>query len=246
MTKSSIFVFTAISLLLASNAFGFTTTVAQTSGPNSDGFANGNIVGPQGVSMATWNLTTTTRTTDFENDAVQGGTDGLQYVMINTVENSTDFNAVRFFVDPIDPTDEVQITISQSPYTNSDTWNGGEIESSEFFLTWTGIAGSARVHDPLNQLNVVDGQTYTSPLQVSFNSNRARNDEDQWLIELPPNANIAETRWVSTAPQVGSSLTREWITFAADVTSSVVPEPSASVLMAIASLMLMGFSRKAG
>lgn len=244
MTKLLLIVFAAISPLVASSAFGFTTTVTQTNGPNANSFANGEIVSPQGVSMATWNLTTTTRTTDFDNDAVQGGANGLQYVMINSIEESIDFNVVRFFVAPNNPADEVQITISQSPYNNSDTWNGGEFESSQFFLNWTELYGLARVHDPLNQLNLVDGQSYTAPLEVKFNSNRARNDDDQWLIELPAGANDAETRWSTAAPQEDSSLTREWVTFAANVTSAVVPEPSSSVLLALASLTLMGLGRK--
>jgi len=242
MTKRILSILSALSLIAASSAFGF-TTVTQTNGADADAYANGQILSPQGVGLADWQLTTTTSSTDFANDAIQGGADGLQYVTINTVNNSTDSNAIGFLVNPIDPTDDVQITVSQSLYNNSDTWNGGDNEGSGFFLTWTGGSGLATVNDPMNQLNLSDGQSLASSTQVTFNTTRVRNNADAWSIELPTNANDVEARWASANPQAGSSLTREWISFAANVTSAV-PEPSSSVLLALASLILMGAARR--
>lgn len=226
---------------------GFMTEVVSVGTNSSDSYANGIIQDDNGMVTGNWGLSTTVSDTDFLNDGLQGGPNGLQYVMLNEVGGSTDSNRVTFSVTPSFANYHSNITISQSPYHDLTTWNGGDADISRFYLTWNDTAGAISISDPSNQLgSVVDGQVISqSPQLIQFTNNRVFNSNDRWSIKLPPSAASAELEWSSSNPSAGSTLTREWVTFEADVQPAVaVPEPQSSIAMFFTSMAAICLIRR--
>lgn len=246
-TKLLATIFAVAVATFATASYGFTVDVSAVGTNSSDAYANGTVVDQVGSIMGNWSLTTTVANTDFLNDAVQGGPNGVQYVMINSVGASTDSNRIRFDVTPTDPLHHSNITVSQSPYHDLTTWNGGDSDTSRFYLTWNDTVGSITISDPNNQLaTVADGQTIAdSPALIQFASNRVFNSNDNWSINLPPAARSAELEWSSANPSPGSTLTREWVTFNSDVKAAVaVPEPASCIMLFFGWVSTIGFLRR--
>ena len=207
---------------------GLFPTITSRNGMNVDSFAMGGYVSisPNGTmgnqNLGNWMLNTSVSNSDFVNDGLQVGPDGVQYTMRNDQLASTDVNQITFTT--VLPEGMPQISISQSPYNGVETlWNGGQFESSRMQLFWGG-GESATVMDPDNQLLVDDNSSIQSGMAISFN-NQVYNDEDSWRVDLPVGVESVRVDWSSDAPVGNSDLTREWVTF--NVTQMPVPEPSA-------------------
>jgi hypothetical protein len=230
---------------MAATSSGFTTVLDMRNGTENDFVATGRIVDSANSNsvLASWALTSTVSATDFSNDAVQVGTSGLQYTMLNETPASADSNMLRFRVYPTMENYGGGIVVSQSPYLSATSWNGGNEEIAQFELSWPGDSGLATVSDPDNQLaGLADGDQITSGTVVSFSSDRIRNDVDSWRISLPFAATEAHLDWSSANPNTNSTLTREWVNFNANV--GVVPEPSTLALVSLALLFSLGFVRR--
>ena len=106
---------------MVSSVFGLDAIVDETGGPETDGYAIGRFV-DGGTELATWSLDTSVSTTDFVNDAIEGGPSGLQYVMLNQTQASTDSNSVVFTANSA-TSDQLGISIMQSPYNSTPSWN---------------------------------------------------------------------------------------------------------------------------
>ncbi len=244
ITKSRFFsvqtaLFIAISMLGTASAVQLDATVTQASGPEADSYALGELFLPGGGLAATWNLQTSVSQTDFSNDAIQGGTEGIQYVSLNEVRGSEDSNLITFTVNPV-ASGEIGISIAQSPYFDQEgTWNGGNEETAQFAIFWSG-GGLATVADPDGQLALNDGAGISSGANVMFSNDRAFNVNDSWGIDLPSGVEQVSLRWSSVDPAANSDLTREWVTF--NVTQTV-PEPTAGALFSMA-LLSLGFLRR--
>ncbi len=206
-----------------------------------------------GPAVALWDLRATVENTDFDNALVQGGTEGIQYVMNNSVFNSQETNIITFNVNPIDqanPMDDVIPTISltQSPYNNTTTWNGGNIpgDISQFRMSWEG-GGTATIRDADDQLDGLDHNTVVpSGTWVRFTDYQLRNSEDSWRITLPQGVSQVRLNWNSSNPMEASDLTHEWITFNANFSPdpNALPEPDSATLLALGSLAALGLLRR--
>ncbi len=244
-TKSRAFSFQFVLILVISmvtTAFGNSdATVDGVAGPNSDGYAMGRILNG-GTTVANWRLNSSVSSTDFDNDAIQGGSQGIQYVMLNETEASRDSNTVVFTANSVDSS-PIGISIMQSPYFDAPgTWNGGNVEAAQFSLWWAG-GGVATLHDVDDQISGYgDGATFGSGSTMVFSSYQILNSEDSWQIDLPTGANSVTLQWSSTAPTMGSDLTREWVSF--NVTTFTVPEPTTGALFGMASLFVLGLTRR--
>ena len=200
-----------------------------------------------GPAVALWDLRTTVANTDFENNVLQGGSEGIQYVMRNAVNNSVDTNIITFRVNPIDqvvPT----LSIAQSPYNDSSTWNGGNIpgDISQFRLSWDG-GGTAAIRDPANQLaGIGDNTSVASGTVFEFSDFQIRNNEDLWGITLPQGVSEVTVNWSSSNPTPGSDLTNEWITFDANFAPdpTALPEPSSATMLGVCMIMALSIVRR--
>ncbi len=214
----------------------FNTVIDVTAGAEDNAFARGGLVDEsRGVRAADWQLDTTVSGTDFANDKVTMGTRGIEYVMVNSTDGSTDTNEITYSVSPRSGYRLDRIGISQSPYSNEgSTWNGGVTEPAMFELNWAG-GGGATIIDPDDQLYAFSsGAVIPSGATLRFTDYRIANDDDSWAIMLPSSAEEVSLRWRSSAPQTGSQLNREWITFDANIVA--VPEPSTWGLLSLALL----------
>lgn len=231
--------FIALSMLGAASAVQLDAIVTQASGPEADGYAVGQLLMPGGGLAANWNLQTSVSQTDFSNDAIQGGSQGIQYVSLNEVRGSQDSNLITFEVNPVRSGD-VGISIAQSPYFDqAGTWNGGNNETAQFAIFWSG-GGLATVSDPDDQLTLNNGAGISSGTNVMFANDRAFNSVDNWGIDLPSGVEQVSLRWSSVDPSANSDLTREWVTFNV---SMAVPEPTTGALFSMA-LLSLGFLRR--
>lgn len=243
ITKSRFFsvqsaLFIALSMLGTSFA-QLDAVVTQVAGPEVDGYAVGQFLTPGGSLAATWNLQTSVSQTDFSNDAIQGGNQGIQYVSLNEVNGSDDTNLITFSVNPVVGGD-IGLSIAQSPYFDADeTWNGGNFETAQFSIFWSG-GGLATVSDPDGQLALTNGGGIASGTNVVFANDRAFNNADSWEISLPLGVEQVALQWSSVNPGENTDLTREWVTFNAVLT---VPEPTAGALFSMA-LLSLGFLRR--
>lgn len=224
----------AFSVLIQAS-YAFVGTVDQSYGAENNVAGVGRFVElPGGPAVATWDLRTTVENTDFQNDTLQGGANGVQYVIRNAVNNSVDTNIVTFSVSPIDnviPT----ISITQSPYNNTSTWNGGNIpgDISQFRMSWDG-GGTATIRDPDGQLSgLEDFATAGSGTWVTFSDFQLRNDADSWGITLPQGVDTVQLNWNSSNPTAGSDLTNEWVTFDANFSPNPnsLPEPGSATML---------------
>lgn len=211
--------------------------VDQSYGPNNNVAGVGRFVEQAGgPAVALWDIRSTVETTDFDNAALQGGSDGIQYVMQNAVNNSVDTNIVTFRVSPFDqaiPT----ISIAQSPYNDVNGWNGGNLpgDVAQFRMTWQG-GGFATISDPSNQLEGLGHNTSVeSGTWVKFTDFQRLNSDDVWGITLPQGVDVVTLNWNSSNPLEGSDLTNEWVTFDANFTPGVtiLPEPNSAVMLLI-------------
>ncbi len=223
------------------------TRVNMTGGANADDYASGQIVSENGDNsetiLANWTLTTTASNTHFTNNSIFGARRGLQYVMSNSILNSSAVNVIEFTATPVDSGDEVRLTILQSPYQDNDSWNGGDSETSHFLLSWDGL-DAATVMDPDDQLvAMADGQEILSPARVRFSSVKALNSEDSWSIQLPTGANSAKVAWSSSDPNANSNLSLEWVSFNTEIITRVVPEPRLEGWLSIVGLFVLGGTR---
>ena len=230
----------AISMLATASAVELDAIVDNVSGAEVDGFAVGRLLN-SGDTVATWNLQTSVSQTDFSNDSVTGGNQGVQYVMLNEVKGSDDANLITFNVNPLSDESEVGISIAQSPYFDQQfTWNGGNFERAQFAVFWTG-GGVASVLDPDDQLSgLANGSTFSSGTNIVFSNDRILNESDSWKIDLPTGVESVSLRWSSAEPVDNSDLTREWVSF--DITMTV-PEPTTGALCSMA-LLSLGFLRR--
>lgn len=241
LPTKAIFAACAAFMVFNQASYAFEGTVDQTFGAENNLAGVGRFLEvPGGPAVATWDLRTTVANTDFEHNALQGGSDGIQYVMRNPVNNSVDTNIVTFNVSPIDnviPT----ISIAQSPYNNTSTWNGGNIpgDISQFRMTWDG-GGSATIRDPSNQLSgLEDFAAVGSGTWVTFNDYQLRNEADNWGITLPQGVESVQLNWNSSNPTEGSDLTNEWVTFDANFSPNpnALPEPGSATLLGFCVIM---------
>lgn len=233
-----------MALTLAGSAYAVNGTgiVDGTNGANADAYAFGRF-NAGGTDLGTWSLDSTVVGTDFTNDAITGGSLGIEYVMLNETLGSADQNVIDFTVNPLAGFAVDNITIEQSPYSNlAGTWNGGNHESSQFVLNWTG-GGVATLSDPASQiLGIASGSSIASGTVLQFSAVQIENHVDAWEITLPQGVNNVQLDWSSVNPVANSDLTREWVTFDADF--SVVPEPSAISLIGMATIGLIGLRRR--
>lgn len=225
-------------------ALNGTGVVDGTNGANADAFAFGRFL-DAGATLGNWTLGSSVSNTDYANDGITGGTSGLQYVSLNETHGSTDVNVIDFVVTPNAGYTVDQISIIQSPYFDTPgTWNGGNAETAQFTLSWTG-GGTAQVLDPSNQFAGSNGATtVTSGSLLTFSSDRIFNDSDAWEILLPAGVSDVQLDWSSVNPGPNTDLTREWVTF--DSSFSTVPEPSSFGLLAFAMLSAAGLRRRRG
>lgn len=234
-----------ISAALAAPGFGFNTVLDMQHGPESDFVGAGRIIDSMNSNsvVASWSLTTTVSATDFSNDALQVGEEGVQYTMLNETAASSDANILRFRVFPANMNHGGGIVVSQSPYLNAISWNGGSEESARFEISWPDGNGMATVFDPDNQLaGIAHGAMIPSGSLVEFSSNQIANNSDTWRISLPPRETEASVSYSSSNPNLNSSLTREWVSFNANV--GVVPEPAALSLVMVAAICGFGVLRR--
>ena len=217
-------------------------TVDSRADANTNSFASGSYFGlnpnsGQNSLLGSWELTSSVAGTDFDNDGLVVGRDGVQYTSINNTLASDDVNEIRFSTDL---QGQSSISISQSPYNNADTlWNGGQAEAARLRVLWSG-GGTARVIDPDNQIVGFDTNSRISSGTFLPLNGRVYNDEDSWRIDLPLGVDTVQVNWSSQAPVSNSDLTREWVTF--NVTSTV-PEPS-GLGMLLSALFGLGFIRR--
>ena len=213
-------------------ASAFTTVIDDAAGLNDNAYANGRFVDTDGTVMASWTLQTTVENTDFSNDMVTGGPNGLEYVMLNSVMDSRDVNSIRFEVEPAIGFALENIIISQSPYNNSDTWNGGNGELAQFVVSWADIR-PAMLSDPDDQIFAFStGTPIVSGTTVRFSEVQAFNSNDSWNLSLPAGVEDVQVNWSSANPSDNSDLTREWVAF--DATFTAVPEPATAFLLGLA------------
>ena len=213
-------------LVASGSTFAFTTVIDTASGLEDDSYAAGRIV-DNSMTMAFWDLNTTVSTTDFANDAITGGPNGLEYVMSNLTRESSDTNSIRYGVVPEVGYSVENIIVSQSPYSDGGTWNGGNAEAAQFVISWSG-GGFAQVTDPDDQIfGFVTGTPIVSGTTVRYTGTQIFNSEDSWSIELPGGVNSVQVNWSSANPSPNSDLTREWVSFDAAIVA--VPEPSLAV-----------------
>ena len=224
------------SMFICHTASAFTSVIDSATGLNDNEYAMGRFVDVDADVMSTWTLQTTVDNTDFTNDMVTGGDHGVEYVMLNSVQNSSDVNSIRFAVQPAIGFSVENISISQSPYNNDpNTWNGGNGELAQFVVSWAGD-GVAMLSDPDNQIfGLTTGMPIVSGTTVRFNSGQALNSEDTWRLTMPAGVDEVQVNWSSANPSAASDLTREWVAF--DATFAAVPEPAAAILMGLAGLL---------
>jgi len=247
--KSTLTIHTAalIVAVLTSMTFGQTSllpTVGSRSDANTNLFASGSYLGispssGQTQNLGNWILNTSVESTEFDNDGLVVGPDGIQYTMINNTKASNDINEITFTTSL--PQGEPQISITQSPYNNEPAlWNGGQFEASRMQMFWSG-GGTALIADPDNQIAGFEtGSQFASGATIPF-TNQVYNDEDSWEVTLPVGVDSIRINWSSQAPVSNSDLTREWVTF--NVTSAAVPEPS-GLGLALSALFGLGFIRR--
>ena len=217
-------------LVASGSTFAFTTVVDTVSGLEDDAYAAGRLVDDSST-VGFWDLNTTVSTTDFANDAITGGPNGLEYVMRNLTRASSDANSIRYSVVPEIGYSLENIIISQSPYQDGETWNGGNEEAAQFVISWAG-GGFAQVTDPDDQIfGFVSGTPIVSGTTVRYTSTQIFNSEDTWSIELPSGVNSVQVNWSSANPTPNSDLTREWVSFDAAIVA--VPEPSTLALLGL-------------
>lgn len=236
-----------IGSLVGQTALGGFAEVDVFNGPEDDLVASGRFLsGADGEHLGAWTLQSTVEGTDFSNAHVGGGSNGLQYTMLNPVFGSDDINSVLFSVSPV--TDVIpQISVSQSPgFNDPQQWNGGNLPTdiAEFTLTWSG-GGTAIVDDPAGQFQIARPLNDDSgPVAVStgttltFSDFQIFNSDDTWSILLPEGASSIQLDWGSSQPTPGSDLTREWVAFDVNF-ASAVPEPSAGLSWFIAVPLLL-------
>lgn len=232
--------------VLLQASYGFNGIVDSINGVDNNVAGVGRFVEvPGGPAVSLWDLRTTVANTDFTNTALQGGADGIQYVMHNSVNGSVDTNIVTFRVTPIDnviPT----ISINQSPYNNTTTWNGGDVASdiSQFRMSWDG-GSNATIRDPSGQLaGFSNNQAVASGTWVTFTDYQLQNSEDDWSITLPQGVEHVTVNWRSSNPSASSSVNNEWVTFDANFAPNpnALPEPAGAtmfgILAALAAVMV--------
>lgn len=226
--------------LFAGSTYAFTTVVDTAGGLEDDSYATGRLIDVNSSSstVATWTLDTTVSGTDFSNDAITGGPDGLEYVTTNLTQQSSDSNSIRYSITPEVGYSLQNIVIGQSPYNDSaGSWNGGNAEAAQFVISWAN-GGFANVTDPDDQLfGFVSGTPIVSGTTVRYNSIQAFNSEDSWRISLPAGVDTVQLNWSSANPTPNSDLTREWVSFDANI--AAVPEPSTMAILGM--LLLPGF-----
>lgn len=232
-------------LLLAPKASdAFTSTVDQEFGAETNVVGVGRFVEEiGGPAVALWDLNATVTNTDFANLTLDGGDDGIQYVMRNDVFGSVDTNIVTFNVNPLNG-ETPTISLSQSPYNDIAGWNGGNLPSdiSQFRMTWDG-GGLATIRDPLDQLSdLADFAQVESGTWVQFNDYQVLNSEDSWGVTLPQGVDSITLNWNSSNPTAGSDLTNEWVTFDSSFTPSPtpLPEPGAAAMLVLG--LVVGFA----
>lgn len=232
---------------LPSTSFGSVSTVRVKNGPESDLVATGDILTHAGgEQLGEWSLRASVSETDFSNDFLFGGGQGVQYTMLNPVFGSTDTNEMVFSVDAVGPA-VPQITLRQTPYfQDPNQWNGGNksTDIAQFTLRWDG-GGSAVVRDPLGQFEPLPQQanadvTVGSGTTFTFSDFQIFNSDDEWAIELPLGVDSIELDWRSSQPTAGSDLTREWVAF----DTNFVPEPDGRLLFLLACLFGLAVRRR--
>jgi len=223
-----------------SSVMAFSSVLDTIGGPNDNAYASGRIVDEMESTLASWSIITTVADSDFDNDSIVTGDQGLTYIMRNDVLASTSTNVVTFSVVPTAVATLDGVTITQSPYdSNSESWNGGNDEAAQFELSWLG-GGMARVNDPDGQfLGLGASAQINSGTLLTFSNTRIFNNEDSWSIEVP--AGEMSLEWSSAGPVAGSDLTREWVTFTANVRA--VPEPASFGLLGMAAVWMFGIAR---
>ncbi len=234
--------FTILLLVLTARCGAFNTVVDNLLDAEADDYATGRILDDNGTRLADWSLRTSVSNTDFSNSRLTGGPLGLEYVMSNLVNGSADANVIQYAVSPLQSASLVNISISQSVYLSASTWNGGQIEPSQFQLLWMG-GGTASLSDPDNQISgFADGTKLPSGAILPFSDYRIFNDEDHWRVDLPAGASEVEVRWSSADPQANSHLTLEWVSF--ETTVAVVPEAASFSLIGLGLIIISMHARR--
>jgi hypothetical protein len=218
---------------------------------NANAVASGRVV--DGVDVATWTLSATVNNNNFNNVGVTGGPMGLQYQMTNTVVGSTATNTIDFSVNPLAGYEATGLTVSQSPYNNTnDTWNGGTSVAgshliAQFVLNWVG-GGLATITDPADQLaGLITGSTIASGATVIFSSGVIRNSVDAWSIAIPGTAS-AQVIWSGVSPIGSRALNAEWVSFDPIVSEKkppvVIPVPGTILLIGAGLFGLLRVTRR--
>lgn len=231
----------------AQQSFGAFASVDVYNGPEDDVAAIGRFLsGPDGEHLGAWTLQSSVEETDFSNAHVGGGSDGLQYTMLNRVFGSADTNSLIFSVSPVNGM-VPQLTVKQSPaFNDPNQWNGGNLPTdiSEFSISWSG-GGEAVVTDPAGQFQIAqmlsegsDSVSISPGTTLTFSDFQIFNSDDEWSVVLPEGATSIQIDWGSSNPTAGSDLTREWVAFDASF-ASAVPEPDGMIFLLLAPLMLL-------
>lgn len=242
-----------ISSLVAQQVFGAYASVDVYNGPEDDVAAIGRFLSrPDGEHLGAWTLQSSVEGTDFSNAHVGGGSEGLQYTMLNPVFGSADTNSIVFSVAPVNGMIP-QLSIKQSPeFNDPKQWNGGNLPTdiSEFTMSWSG-GGEAVVTDPAGQFQIAqmlsegsDSISVSPGSTLTFSDFQIFNSDDEWSVVFPEGTSSVQIDWGSSNPTPGSDLTREWVAFDANFVSAV-PEPEGmELLLLFAPLLLLRTRRE--
>ena len=214
---------------------------------NDNNVASGRVTNDGSTTdLANWTLTSTVSNTDWTNQNVQGGSQGLEYHQRNDVLNSSEINRINFSLSLLGG-NYTGLKIFQSPYNNGTGWNGGSDNSgsnitSKFIVSWAG-GGVATISDDADQLlGLATGDTISSGTEINFSSGQVLNNVDGWGISLTSAITDVTIDWSAKNPTPGDWLYNEWVSF--DPTISEVPLPAAVWLFGFGLLGLAGIRKK--